>query len=193
MRDKENLHAFFPFTLFHVTAESRSSSGHPPHSLAVPATGICLHPPPLHRSPIPPVPVVSARLDFLHLRRLDQRFYKSRALKPHQASLLGRQSSWPCRLFIRLLSEDRWGHLCLEAVVPRLGFIPPDGDILYPEKDAASIGPVLICFRSEPRNQHLPALGITFKGIKPALPTVHKDWQVPVVSDRSRKLLGSLC
>lgn len=133
-----------------MTAETRSSSGHPPHSLAVPGTGV--HPgPPLHGPPIPPFPMVSAGLDFLHLRRPDQPFYKSRALKPHQASLLGRQSSWPCRLFIRLLSEDWWGHSCLEAVVPRLGFIPPDGHVLYPEKDAASVGPALICFCSEPR------------------------------------------
>ena len=73
------------------------------------------------------------------------------------------------------------GHSSLEAVVLRLCCIPPDGIILYLENDAATVGPALICFCSEPRNQHLPVLGITFKGIKPTLPTVHKDQGVPII------------
>lgn len=119
LRDKENWCFFFlrP-TLFHVTAESRSSSGHPPHSLQQFLRPGFAHPPPLHRSPIPTCSCGFCTLG-LPPPKARSAFYKSRALKPHQASLLGRQSSWPCRLFIRLLSEDRWGHLCLGSRSPQ--------------------------------------------------------------------------
>lgn len=109
---------------------------------------------------------------------------------------MGRQTAGGSRLLSSVCCvEDQWGHSNLEAMVLWLCCIPPDGDVLYLYKDAASVGSALIYFCSEPRNWHPSVFGTSLqrkKNQKPTPSSVHKNGPWPIISQIVRKLLGSL-